>query len=83
MDVCGGDDEKVQFWEIGKRVDFVAFADAESTATEEKERDVGSEAGGEIEEAGQVDFGIGEAETAEKRSSGPGPFSDVVPNRSK
>ena len=52
VDVCGGDDEQVQFWEVGKRVGFVTFADAEGTTAKKKERDIGSEAGGEVKEAG-------------------------------
>ena len=66
MNVFWGDDEKSELGNVREGIDFVALADAESTTTQEKKRNVGAEAGGNLEKTGGIDLFAGELEVAEK-----------------
>jgi len=48
--------QQVEFGNIGERVDFVAFADAERAATFQEKWDVGTECRGDFKEALQGDL---------------------------
>jgi hypothetical protein len=65
-----GDDEDGVSFDVGERVDFVSFIDAEGAAAEEEEGDVGAEGGGDFDEAFEREAFAGELEIAEESSGG-------------
>ncbi len=67
MNVVGGNDEEREGSNIRERVDFVAFADAQTAATEQEERNISTQAGGDLQEAGGIGFLAHELEVAHER----------------
>ena len=55
VDALRGDDEDGVGFDVGERVDFVAFVDAEGAAAEEEEGDVGAERSGDFDQAVERD----------------------------
>ena len=63
-------DEDGVFFDVGERINFVAFVDAEGAAAEEEERDVGAERNGDFDQAFEGDAFTRELEITKERSCG-------------